>query len=300
MFATYKLLNIIFPDASKSKKMKEYAVSVIISFYNKIDYLKIILAALERQTFTDFEVIVADDGSTDEVVAEIRRIQGMSAIALQHVWHEDNGFRKTKILNVAISSSRSEYLIFIDGDCIPHHKFVEEHYMNREPSTVLAGRRANISKKLANLLTAENIRSGIMEKGFALKVLIDGLFGKSTHTIKGTYVQSNWLRKFLNRKVTGVLGSNFSIHKKDMLGINGFDERYKAPAVGEDTDIEARLRWNNVKVKMVKNMAVQYHFDHPKLKRSQVNEAIFKDVLRTKQAFTPYGIHKTGAPSDPL
>lgn len=278
----------------KSNKMEQFPVSLIISFYNKIDYLRRILAALERQTFKDFEVIIADDGSTTEVVEAIAEIRRKSPIPIQHVWHEDIGFRKTTILNKAIVSSRGDYLIFIDGDCIPHHRFVEEHYQNREASVVLAGRRANISKKLADLLTEENIRAGIMEKGFVWKVLLDGIFGKSTHTIKGAFVANGHLRRFLNRKVTGVLGSNFSIHKKDMLAINGFDERYKAPAVGEDTDIEARLRWNNVKVRMIKNMAVQFHFDHPKLKRSQVNEDIFKEVLREKKAFTPFGINKTG------
>jgi glycosyltransferase involved in cell wall biosynthesis len=280
--------------------MEQFPVSLIISFYNKIDYLKRILAALERQSFREFEVIIADDGSTKDVVDAIAEISRKSAIPIQHVWHEDIGFRKTTILNKAIVSSRSEYLIFIDGDCIPHHRFIEEHYLNREPSVVLAGRRANISKKLANLLTEENIRAGIMEKGFVIKVLLDGLFGKSTHSIKGAYVANGFLRRFLNRKVTGVLGSNFSIHKKDMLAINGFDERYKAPAVGEDTDIEARLRWNNVRVKMIKNMAVQFHFDHPKLKRSQVNEDIFKDVLRQKKAFTPFGIDKSGGQAGSL
>ena len=272
--------------------MEQFAVSLIISFYNKVDYLRRILAALERQTFKDFEVIIADDGSSPEVVDAIATIRKTSAIPLQHVWHEDIGFRKTTILNKAIVSSRSAYLIFIDGDCIPHHRFVEEHFKNRETSVVLAGRRANISKKLADVLTEQNIRAGVMEKGFVLKVLLDGLLGKSTHTIKGAYVENKIVRQFLNRKVTGVLGSNFSIHKADMLGINGFDERYQAPAVKEDTDIEARLRWNNIQVKMIKNMAVQYHFDHPKLKRSQVNEDIFKDVLRQKKAFTPFGIHK--------
>lgn len=270
--------------------MKQYSASLIISFYNRIDYLRIILAALERQTFRDFEVIIADDGSAPNVVEEIQSIQERSPIAIQHQWHEDLGFRKTMILNKAIVAARSEYLIFIDGDCIPHHRFIEEHFHNREEATVLAGRRANVSKKLQHLLTEESVRKGILEKGFAMKVMLDGLFGKSTHTLKGAYFSNFFLRSFLNRKITGVLGSNFSLHRKDILAINGFDERYKAPAVGEDTDIEARLRWNNVKVKMVKNMAVQFHFDHPKLKRSQVNEDIFCEVVRLKQAYTPFGI----------
>ncbi len=287
-------------DPVKSNKMKQYSASLIISFYNRIEYLRIILAALERQTFRDFEVIVADDGSRTEVVAEIEVIKLRSPIDIQHLWHEDLGFRKTIILNKAIVSARSNYLIFIDGDCVPDHRFVEEHFANRSAATVLAGRRANVSRKLAPLLNEENVRTGILEKGFAFKVMLDGLFGKSTHTIKGLYVRNSLLRSFLNRKLTGVLGSNFSIHREDLLAINGFDERYQAPAVGEDTDIEVRLRWNNVRVKMIKNMAVQYHFDHPKLKRSKVNEEIFRQVLKSKEYFTPYGIQKRSDPTTSL
>ena len=88
------------------------------------------------------------------------------------------------------------------------------------------------------------------------------------------------------------MGSNFSIHKTDIVAVNGFDERYKAPSVGEDTDLEARLRWNKMNIKMVKNIAVQYHFDHPKLMRPSVNMEIYKQVLDQKQAYTPYGIQK--------
>lgn len=267
------------------------AASLIISFYNKIDYLKMILATLENQSFKDFEVIIADDGSKREVVQEIEKLQKYSDLTIHHVWHEDVGFRKTTILNEAIRRSRSEYLIFVDGDCILHPSFIEEHFLNRAKNTILAGRRANLSPALVLLLNPENLRAGILTQGFDWKIIWDGIFGKSTHVIKGIYIRNRWLRAFLNRKVTGVLGSNFSVHKADMLAVNGFDERYKSPAVGEDTDLEARLRWYGIEVKMVKNIAVQYHFDHPKLYRASVNEEIFKEVVRLKQFYTPHGIN---------
>lgn len=249
-----------------------------------------ILAALERQSYKDFEVIIADDGSFEEVVKEINAIKIISPLLIKHLWQEDKGFRKTKILNESVRRSITEYLIFIDGDCIPHRKFVEEHYMNREEGVLLAGRRANLSAKLSDTLTEERIRNGYLEKGFTTKLLMDGLVGKSTHAIKGVYVKNKWLRKFLNRSMKGVLGCNFSIHKKDLLSINGFDERYEGPAVGEDTDIEFRLMWNNIKFKMVKNMAVQYHIFHRELERPTSNKLIFEEVLREKKAFTPFGI----------
>src|SRR5688572_4956723 len=104
--------------------MMTFSASLIISLYNKLEYLKMIEAALQRQSFRDFEVVVADDGSKPEVVEGIKDLMNSSPIAFQHCWHEDLGFRKTKILNEAIRKSRSAYLIFIDGDCIPHTHFI--------------------------------------------------------------------------------------------------------------------------------------------------------------------------------
>jgi glycosyltransferase involved in cell wall biosynthesis len=49
--------------------------SVIISFYNKIEYLKLVLAGFERQSFKDFEVIIADDGSKEDIVQQIKHLQ---------------------------------------------------------------------------------------------------------------------------------------------------------------------------------------------------------------------------------
>ncbi|HTQ99035.1 MAG TPA: glycosyltransferase [Candidatus Acidoferrum sp.] len=269
------------------------AVSVVVSFYNKIDELRMILAALERQSFASFEVVIADDGSRQSVVDEIRKLQQASPFPIQHLWQEDRGFRKTAILNEALRKAKADYMIFIDGDCLPHRKFVEEHYAHRQAKQVLAGRRVNLSPRMTAGMNVEKIRAGLLESAFfTLDFFADSVFGKTSHAVKGLYVRNRLLRNFLNRKVKSILGCNFSIHRQDLLDINGFDERYKAPAAGEDCDIEVRLRWNNVAVKMVKNMAVQYHLHHQLLERSPVNDALFEQVKSSKQYFTPYGLNK--------
>lgn len=272
--------------------MNKPKLTLIISFYNKIDQLMLILEALLKQSMKDFEVIIADDGSKQEVVEAIQQYMAKSPLAIKHLWQEDKGFRKVIILNEALRQSQTDYLVFIDGDCVPHHHFMKEHYENREAKVMLAGRRVDLSPKMSNKITLENIKSGYLIKKIYWDLLIDGNFGKTEHLMKAFYIRKGWLRSFLNRKDTGLLGCNFSIYKQDLVEINGFDERYLDPAVGEDTDIEYRLRWNGVKLKTVKNMAIQYHLYHKKLERLSANLAIFEEVKKSKTIFTPHGLVK--------
>lgn len=122
-------------------------LSLIISFYNRLDYLKLVFAGLEIQSFKNFEVIIADDGSNKVVVAELNSLIKKYDFPIKHIWHEDKGFRKNKILNRAIVESQTNYLVFIDGDCVPHSEFLKEHYINRKERVCLTVRRVNLSKK---------------------------------------------------------------------------------------------------------------------------------------------------------
>lgn len=265
--------------------------SVIAAFYNNIKYLKLILAGFERQTEKGFEFIIADDGSKEEVVKEIERISSNYSFRIKHVWHPDKGFRKNKILNQAILVSESEHLIFIDSDCVPHSKFVEEHLGESSANTVCTGRRVNLSQKITSLLTEDKIKEGFLESNNIL-LLEDALFGKSNYVEKGFYFENKFLRKLLNKKVRGLLGCNFSLFKKDMLAINGFDERYEAPSIGEDSDVQFRLELNGIKVKSLNHIAVQYHLYHKLQERLQKNLDLFDEIKKTELSFTKHGLIK--------
>ena len=265
--------------------------SVIAAFYNKIDYLKLVLAGFERQTEKDFELIIADDGSNEEVVKEIESIASNYSFRIKHIWHPDKGFRKNKILNQAILASESDYLIFIDSDCVPHSMFVAEHLNEREQYTVCTGRRVNLSKKITDLLTEDKIKEGFLESNNLL-MIEDALFGESNYVEKGFYLQNKFLRSIFNRKYRGLLGCNFSLYKKDILAINGFDERYLAPSIGEDSDVEFRLGLNGVKVKSLNHIAVQYHLYHKLQERLQKNLDLFEEVKKSCIAYTPFGLKK--------
>lgn len=265
--------------------------SIILAFYNRIDYLKLVLAGLERQTVQGFEIIIADDGSSPAVVNEIEKTASRFGLPILHLWQKDKGFRKNKILNRAVASAKSEYLIFMDADCVPHSEFVSEHLQYRKQGICLTGRRVNLSEKITGQLTPAKIKEGFLENNILL-LIEDGLFGKSYDIEKGFYLKSKFIRDYFNKKKRGLLGCNFSVFSSDLININGFDERYTAPSVGEDTDVEYRLSLSGVEIKSLNNIAVQYHLYHKLQDRPEKNLALFREVQNDKSFFTPFGINK--------
>jgi len=266
--------------------------TLIIAYYNKIDYLRLVLAGFEIQSENNFELIIADDGSSNKRVDELMSIIKASTLNIKHIWQEDRGFRKNKILNKAIKHSKSEYLIFIDGDCIPHPKFIEEHLANKQKNFALSGRRAHLSQHFTSLLTSERVLNGFIQKQMS-KLFLDGITGKSTYFERSFYIKNKFFRNIINSKPIGLLGSNFSLYKNDILDINGFDERFEAPSVGEDSELQYRLELNGTIIKPIKNIAVQYHLYHTPLKHPEKNVSLFNEIKKSKMSYTPHGIVKT-------
>ncbi|AMR28468.1 hypothetical protein A0257_16135 [Hymenobacter psoromatis] len=267
--------------------------SIIISVYNRFDFLKLVLAGLEAQTEQDFEIIISDDGSNEQFVAQLKHVCQVSPLQIRHNWHPDDGFRKNQILNSSIRLALGAQLIFLDGDCIPHPAFVAEHLALGGIGRCLAGRRIDISDRLTRQLTPAKVRQGILQNPFTIAGQLAGFLTRRTfHFMNGFYVTTPLLRGYFNRKERGLLGANFSVMKADLVAINGFDERYTAPTFGEDSDVEFRLRLQGVNIIPVLNIAVAYHCFHKLLPRPEVSKALYEQVVHDKIAFTPYGLTK--------
>lgn len=269
-------------------------ISLIISFYNNIELLRIIFAALEKQTFKGFEVIIADDGSKESVVKKVQHLAATASFPVQHCWHEDRGWRKNRILNQAIQSSNGDYLIFIDGDCIPHRSFIAEHVEFSRKGRVLTGRRVQLTNKLTKQLTEKRIVTGEFEQNLTIKLVLSSLFHKNLHVENAFRIKRPMLRKILIKdKIKGILGCNFSIHKEDILNVNGFDERFLHPGTGEDTDLDRRMQRAGITALSKKHLLTVYHIHH---KRFDLNYQPNLDLLEENDkkgvTFTPFGIKK--------
>lgn len=261
-------------------------ISVVISVYRKVRELEVILTALTKQSYLKFDVIIADDGSgkvMKDFIDEFRKICNYEII---FITQEDIGFRKNKILNDAIRISNSQYIIFLDGDCIPHKDFVKAHLENSEENTLLVGRRVHLSEDLSKLINNDFILSGNLS-GLPFRALTNSLkFKNSTTTSEeGIIIKNKLVRNMLSRENNRLVGCNFSVQKDLLIKINGFDENYTGAGIGEDTDIEYRLRLINVKFKSVRNLAVVFHIYHPKTKENNTNFDYFHNHVKTKNNF---------------
>lgn len=269
-------------------------VTLIISVYNNIRNLDLIFNALTIQSFRDFEVIISDDGSDEKMKDFISDWKKKDLFSIRHVWQEDDGFRKNRILNECIRESETDYLIFIDGDCIPHSEFVEAHYKSRETNTALFGRRVYLGEEYTLSLTNESILNKSYEK-INLKIIKESLTRKdkgSYNAEEGILIKNKTVRKIFLKDDVGILGSNFSLHKKLIEDINGFDENFVGPGYGEDTDVERRLRLFGAKVKSIRNLAVQYHLYHKKTIESSCNREYYNMIKEDLNYFCRNGLVK--------
>jgi glycosyltransferase involved in cell wall biosynthesis len=266
-------------------------LSLVIAVYNKPGILRLVLAACARQSKTDFEVIVADDGSGTGVADAIREAQQHSFFPITHLWHEDKGWRKNTMLNNAIRAARTDYLVFIDGDCLPSRHFLLDHWQEREQKAVLLGRRVETSKRWSQDLTMESVASGRFER-YGWQEWRDGLRGDALRIEDGLRIKSWLLRTLLLRNVRGMLGSNFSAWKQDLAAVNGFDELYDGPGCGEDSDIQFRLSLVGVAGKSLRNLAIQYHVHHPLTKVSDACWDRFQEVQKKREPRCRFGLEQ--------
>ena len=102
-------------------------ISVILTTYNWPEALELSLRSFMAQTDSNFEVVVADDGSKEPTRLLIERLRAVSPIPILHAWQEDRGFRAAKARNEAVKLSSGDYLLFVDGDCMVGREFVAAH-----------------------------------------------------------------------------------------------------------------------------------------------------------------------------
>lgn len=233
-------------------------LSVIITTYNSEEWLKKVLEGYCNQSENNFEILIADDGSNEKTKQLIDSFQNKSKFPIQHIWQEDNGFQKCKILNKSILKANSDYLLFTDGDCIPRNDFVEQHLKYKEEGYFLSGGYFKLPMETSLKITTEAIQS---QKCFSISWLVKNGVRKSFKLSKLTKLKlfasfMNWLtptKRTFN-------GHNTSCFKKDLIAINGFNEEMQYG--GLDREVGERLFNLGILSKQIRYAAVCLHLDH--------------------------------------
>lgn len=272
--------------------MDSLGISVIVSTYNKEAWLRKVLEGYKYQTYNNYEVIVADDGSRSETTELINSFKADYPVPLRHIRHEDEGYRRQRILNITITEANHPYILFTDGDCIPRKDFVEVHAKYAEEGYFLSGGYCKLPMKTSELIDEDDIKT---ERCFDVKWL------KSQDKLKGTQalkLNSGPAIASLLDLITPTNASfnncNSSAWREDLIAINGYDERMQYG--GPDRELGERLENYGLKAKQIRHKAIVLHLDHArgyKTKESlDRNLAIRKAVKEENKKWTEHGIVK--------
>ncbi len=270
------------------------AATVIVSTFNRPRSLELVLAGFARQTRRDFELIIADDGSGEETARVIRAFETDSPVKIRHLWQEDRGFRKTTILNRAAVEADSEYLIFCDGDCLPHRSFVDGHLTTRENGRFLFGHAVFLGPYATEALQIEDVDSGKFE-AWRWDKIQRALRGEDRRLYNGLFLGTGRLSRaagvWFDRNGRRARGRNISMFRSDLLAVNGWNQDYERPG-REDDDLVLRLHRLGLRGKSVRFRAVIYHLYHTPHSAGlfATNDAILQKVVRSGQVECSNGI----------
>jgi glycosyltransferase involved in cell wall biosynthesis len=231
---------------------------LIISTYDQPDYLRRVLRAVSGQVSPPAEVLVADDGSDDKTARAFHDWAGGQSCRSEHLWQPHDGFRKGRILNEAIARARADYLVFLDGDTVPHPRFIADHQQLAQPERFIQGHRALIGRRAALTFGEGDFRNDCRR----------ALFSGGVRGWKNAFRWPIPLRR-ARGDLRGVRGCNLAIWREHLTKVNGYNEEFTGWG-REDSELAVRLINSGVLRIDVRGWAVCCHLWHPPLSRLQL------------------------------
>jgi GT2 family glycosyltransferase len=232
------------------------SLGLIINTHEQPDYLARALSAVARQISPPEEVLLADDGSGEGVRSVFARWSAAHQLRAEHVWQPHEGFRRARILNQAIARTRSEYLVFLDGDTVPHPQFIADHRRLAREGAFIQGHRALVKQQAAAWFGLQ---------GFAedrRRALWQGQLEGLKHAFRWPFPLLRTLPG-----LRGIRGCNLGIWRAHLIQVNGYNEDF----VGwgrEDSELAVRLMNQGVRRLDARGRALCYHLWHPPASRA--------------------------------
>ncbi|WP_321516481.1 glycosyltransferase family 2 protein [Marinifilum fragile] len=261
--------------------MKDTKIALLITTYNSPKFLDLVFRSILKQTVNPYEIVIGDDGSKEDTKKLIDSYRDQFPFEIKHVWQEDDGFQRCRILNKAIAQVSADYIIQLDGDVMLHPRFIEDHLTVIKPKQLVCGNRCFVLKSKTEKLV--NDPSNISLNLLNVK--------KRKRFFRIPFLSSLFKNKRNNTSRKGNVGCHMAYWKEDMVNINGYNEDFVGWGY-EDIEMVERLMNSGVKKTTLLMMALQYHLWHPKSSRasSEKNKQMYFDCREKKLFYCEKGI----------
>ncbi len=253
-------------------------ISVVITTYNRPDALEAVVEACFAQDDKDFEIIIADDGSGANTRECVERLRARSPVPLLHVWQPDDGFRAAMARNRATLAASGDYIVFLDGDCVPQRDFVARHRALSRRGCLVSGSRVLLSPVLTERVLREKIDLAALGAMARLRLRLAGDINKVAQLLVRWPDAGRMRRRFSWRRIKSC---NLAVWRADLDRVNGFDESFTGWG-HEDADLVVRLFNAGVLRKDGAFATEVFHLWHREAQRDQ--ESSNRDIVLRRAA----------------
>jgi glycosyltransferase involved in cell wall biosynthesis len=260
--------------------------SLCISTYNWPAALSGCLHTVLQQSVLPTEIIIGDDGSTNDTKKIIEVFAATSSVPTKHIWQADDGFKLATIRNKSFAAAKSEYIIQIDGDLLLHKHFIKDHLHFAKLGYFVSGSRTLLSQQYTHQLFANN--------GLKIPSITSNHVTKKYNALRcRALAQAQIALKKSANNYKYVLGANMAFFKKDLIAVNGYNEDITGWGK-EDNELAVRLQQAGAKLRLLKNAAVVWHLYHQEAAKNNMaqNEQMLAQTIQNKITFAANGLHK--------
>jgi glycosyltransferase involved in cell wall biosynthesis len=271
-------------------------ISVVLTTYNRSDALAVVLAALQRQTDKDFEVVIADDGSQPAHRARIREAANRCSFALAYVWHPDVGFTVARARNLGVAQSRGSYLILLDGDCVPDVDFIAQHRRLMQTGFLVNGSRCLLSPDFTQRVLGGSVDIVGRSWQYWLQQWRTGYASKIAPRLRvpdvGMRIESDF-------RWHGIRSCNMGLWRSDFEVVNGFDSSFQGWG-HEDADLVLRMFHAGIRRKNGFFATEVFHLWHEEASRNRAsaNEVTVQQRMHSGIFRAPLGWQECRAVED--
>ncbi|MFQ5581214.1 MAG: glycosyltransferase family 2 protein [Mariprofundaceae bacterium] len=265
-------------------------LAVVISTYNNPEYLRLALEGYRQQHCHDFSIYIADDGSGADTQQCIEYIRQDFPTPIEYIWHEDRGFRKARVHNLALARIQEPYILLTDGDCIPLPHLVETHLRFASTGSFISGSRVLLSENWSKRLFLHGELDTDMPAMQWLWHRLKSDINRLAPLLSPVSLSAP------NTRLGGIRGCHLSCYRDDLIRINGFDESYEGWG-REDSDLVARLFHAGLTRRNLHGMPVLHLWhDEYSRKRLDANDDLLQACIHERRIEARTGLKQLEVP----